>query len=451
MYENPPTIFFNTSFFDYRRMRNESAHSSRNYFHYLNPSMDYFNYKKGKLFAEDVSLEDIALKFGTPAYIYSKATLERHAKAYINSFQSLDGLVCFSVKALSNISILKTLKKAGCGFDIVSGGELHRVILAGADPKKIIFSGVGKSKSEMAAGIDHNILSFNIESEPELDRLSSVAAEMKKIAPVAIRFNPNVDAGGHEFTKTGRKSDKFGVSIEAAMGLVKKCRDCSSLNLVGLTCHIGSQIMELKGFEDAARQALDLLFELDKLKIKIDFVDMGGGLGVNYIGEETIQPFELIQSYEKMFAGRNERLILEPGRSISANAGILLTRVEYKKDNFIIANAAMNDLLRPALYDAHHDIWTVIQNNSSSSSVNVVGPICETGDFLAKNIDIAASEGDLLAVKTVGAYGSVMSSNYNSRPRAAEVLVDKEKFYLIRKREDFSTLTSLEEGLDDQI
>ena len=411
--------------------------------------MDHFHYKEDQLYAEDVALKNVADKYGTPAFIYSKATLERHANAYINSFKTMDGLVCFSVKALSNISILKTLKNSGCGFDIVSGGELHRALLAGADPKKIIFSGVGKSKDEMVAGIENNILSFNIESDQELSRLSMVAEEMKKIAPVAIRFNPNVDAGVHEFTKTGRKSDKFGVSIEAAKDLIKKCSQISSINLVGLTCHIGSQIMELKGFEDAAKQALELLLELDRLKINLDFIDMGGGLGVNYVGEETIQPFELIESYEKIFAGRNERLILEPGRSISANAGIMLTRVEYKKNNFLIADAAMNDLLRPALYQAHHDVWPVSKTIKSESNVNLVGPICETGDFLAKNIDIEASEGDLLAVRTVGAYGFVMSSNYNSRPRAPEIMVDKDKFYLIRKREDYSSLTALEEGLVD--
>ena len=411
--------------------------------------MDYFHYKENELYAEDVALKSVADKYGTPAFIYSKATLERHAQAYINSFKSMDGLVCFSVKALSNISILKTLKNSGCGFDIVSGGELHRALLAGADPKKIIFSGVGKSKDEMIAGIESNILSFNVESDQELSRLEMVAAEMKKVAPVAIRFNPNVDAGVHEFTKTGRKSDKFGVSTETAKDLVKKCSQSASLKLVGLTCHIGSQIMELKGFEDAAQQALELLIELDRLNINLDFIDMGGGLGVNYVGEETIQPFELIKSYEKIFAGRDERLILEPGRSISANAGIMLTRIEYKKDNFLIADAAMNDLLRPALYQAHHDVWPVRKIDNPGSNSNLVGPICETGDFLAKNIDIEGSEGDLLAVRTVGAYGFVMSSNYNSRPRAPEVMVDKDKFYLIRKRENYSSLTALEEGLDD--
>ena len=413
--------------------------------------MDHFNYKDGELFAEGVALKDIAKKYGTPTYVYSKATLERHAKAYIDSFESMSGLVCFSVKALSNISILKTLRISGCGFDIVSGGELHRAILAGADPKKIIFSGVGKSKDEMVAGIKHNILSFNIESEAELDRLTSVATEMNKVAPVAIRFNPNVDAGAHEFTKTGRKSDKFGVSTKTAKELIKKCTESKSINLVGLTCHIGSQIMELKGFEDAAKQALELMIALDELEINLDFIDMGGGLGVSYVGEETFQPSELIRCYETIFAGRNEKLILEPGRSISANAGIMLTKVEYEKDGFRITDAAMNDLLRPALYNAHHDVWPLVESNKQTTEVSLVGPICETGDFLAKNINISASQDDLLAVKTVGAYGFVMSSNYNSRPRAAEVLVDNKKFYLIRKREDHSSLTAFEEGLDDQI
>ena len=414
--------------------------------------MDHFHYKENELFAEEVALKDVAEKYGTPSFVYSRATLERHAKAYINSFKSMDGLVCFSVKALSNISILKTLKNSGCGFDIVSGGELHRALLAGADSKKIIFSGVGKSKAEMTSGIENNILSFNVESEQELDQLGVVAGEMKKIAPVAIRFNPNVDAGVHEFTKTGRKSDKFGVSIENAKDLIKKCNENCNLNLVGLTCHIGSQIMELDGFEQAAKQALELLVELEKLNINLDFIDMGGGLGVNYVGEETVQPIELVQCYEKIFSGRAERLILEPGRSISANAGVMITRVEYKKNDFLIADAAMNDLLRPALYQAHHDVWPVTKNNEATlSTVNLVGPICETGDFLAKNINSESLKGDLLAVKTVGAYGFVMSSNYNSRPRAAEIIVDKDKFYLIRKREDYSSLTALEEGLDDQV
>ena len=411
--------------------------------------MDYFNYKKDQLFAEEVSLKDIAEQHGTPAYVYSRATLERHAKAYTDSFSAMSGLVCFSVKALSNISILRVLKDCGCGFDIVSGGELHRALLAGADPQKIIFSGVGKSEVEMAAGINSGILSFNIESKSELMRLESVASSMQKIAPIAIRFNPGVDAGVHEFTKTGRKSDKFGVSIEDALELAKHCISSKSLQMVGLTCHIGSQITELQKFEEAAHQSLKMLCEVEALGATLDFIDMGGGLGVTYVNEETIEPYELIQSYETIFKGRSERLIVEPGRSISANAGVMLAKVEYEKDAFLITDAAMNDLLRPALYQAHHDVWQVQKNSNMLQNYNVVGPICETGDFLAKNVSLSAGEGDLLAIRTVGAYGFVMSSNYNSRPRAAEILVDKDQFSLIRRREHLSDLTALEEGLDD--
>jgi diaminopimelate decarboxylase len=411
--------------------------------------MDYFNYKQDELFAEEVSLKDIADQHGTPAYVYSRATLERHAKAYTDSFSAMSGLVCFSVKALSNISILKVLKDCGCGFDIVSGGELHRALLAGADPQKIIFSGVGKSEVEMAAGINSGILSFNIESKSELMRLESVASSMQKIAPIAIRFNPGVDAGVHEFTKTGRKSDKFGVSIEDALELAKHCIKSKSLQMVGLTCHIGSQITELEKFEEAAHQSLKMLYEVEALGATLDFIDMGGGLGVTYVNEETIEPHELIQSYEKIFQGRSERLIVEPGRSISANAGVMLARVEYKKEKFLIIDAAMNDLLRPALYQAHHDVWQVQNNSNELQNYNVVGPICETSDFLAKNVALSAGEGDLLAIRTVGAYGFVMSSNYNSRPRAAEILVDKDQFSLIRRRECLSDLTALEERLDD--
>ena len=411
--------------------------------------MDYFNYKQDELFAEEVSLKDIADQHGTPAYVYSRATLERHAKAYTDSFSAMSGLVCFSVKALSNISILKVLKDCGCGFDIVSGGELHRALLAGADPQKIIFSGVGKSEVEMAAGINSGILSFNIESKSELMRLESVASSMQKIAPIAIRFNPGVDAGVHEFTKTGRKSDKFGVSIEDALELAEYCIKSKSLQMVGLTCHIGSQITELEKFEEAAHQSLKMLYEVEALGATLDFIDMGGGLGVTYVNEETIEPHELIQSYEQIFQGRSERLIVEPGRSISANAGVMLARVEYKKEKFLITDAAMNDLLRPALYQAHHDVWQVQNNSNELQNYNVVGPICETSDFLAKNVALSAGEGDLLAIRTVGAYGFVMSSNYNSRPRAAEILVDKDQFSLIRRRECLSDLTALEERLDD--
>jgi diaminopimelate decarboxylase len=413
--------------------------------------MDHFNYQQDLLFAEEVPLSKIAEQYGTPSYVYSRATLERHAKAYTESFSSMDGLVCFSVKALSNVAILKVLKQCGCGFDIVSGGELHRALLAGADPQKIIFSGVGKSKAEMAAGIKSNILSFNVESESELMALEEVAKKMNAIAPVAIRFNPGVDAGGHEFTKTGRKSDKFGVSIDETMLLTAKCIQSKSLNIVGLTCHIGSQISELEKFSEAATQSLKLLLEVEKLGAELNFIDMGGGLGVTYVDEKTVQPYELIKCYEEIFRGRPERLIVEPGRSISANAGILLTKVEYKKNNFLITDAAMNDLLRPALYQAQHDVWQVNNKNDDVKNYNIVGPICETGDFLAKDKQLSADEGDLLALRSVGAYGFVMSSNYNSRMRSAEILVDKDKFHLIRRREELLDLTKLEEGLHGEI
>ena len=413
--------------------------------------MDHFNYQQNLLFAEEVPLSKIAEQYGTPSYVYSRATLERHAKAYTESFNSMDGLVCFSVKALSNVAILKVLKQCGCGFDIVSGGELHRALLAGADPQKIIFSGVGKSKAEMAAGIKSNILSFNVESKSELMALEEVAKEMNAVAPVAIRFNPGVDAGGHEFTKTGRKSDKFGVSIDETMLLTARCIQSKSLNIVGLTCHIGSQISELEKFSEAATQSLKLLLEVEKLGAELNFIDMGGGLGVTYVDEKTVQPYELIKCYEEIFRNRPERLIVEPGRSISANAGILLTKVEYKKNDFLITDAAMNDLLRPALYQAQHDVWQVNNKHDDVKNYNVVGPICETGDFLAKDKRLSADEGDLLALRSVGAYGFVMSSNYNSRMRSAEILVDKDKFHLIRRREELLDLTKLEEGLHDEI
>ena len=413
--------------------------------------MDHFNYQQDLLFAEEVPLSKIAEQYGTPSYVYSRATLERHAKAYTESFNSMDGLVCFSVKALSNVAILKVLKQCGCGFDIVSGGELHRALLAGADPQKIIFSGVGKSKAEMAAGIKSNILSFNVESKSELMALEEVAKEMHAVAPVAIRFNPGVDAGGHEFTKTGRKSDKFGVSIDETMLLTARCIQSKSLNIVGLTCHIGSQISELEKFSEAATQSLKLLLEVEKLGAELNFIDMGGGLGVTYVDEKTVQPYELIKCYEEIFRNRPERLIVEPGRSISANAGILLTKVEYKKNDFLITDAAMNDLLRPALYQAQHDVWQVNNKHDDVKNYNVVGPICETGDFLAKDKRLSADEGDLLALRSVGAYGFVMSSNYNSRMRSAEILVDKDKFHLIRRREELLDLTKLEEGLHDEI
>ena len=413
--------------------------------------MDFFNYKDGKLFCEGVDLSLISKTFDTPAYVYSKKTLERHIDAYIESFTSSNNLVCFAVKSLSNISILKILKDKGCGFDIVSGGELHRVMLAGADPKKIIFSGVGKSKSEIALGIKNDVLSFNIESSSELYRIEKVAKDLGKIAPVSIRFNPDVDSGGHDYITTGRKGDKFGISsIEDILNLSNHISNSDSLKIVGVACHIGSQILGLDSYKAAARKTIELADKLLDLGIELDFLDLGGGLGVPYNGETPPSPNELVACLESELSERKERIIIEPGRSISANAGILLTKVEYIKDEFLIVDAAMNDLLRPALYKAEHDVWNLDKNNSQETQVwNIVGPICESSDFLARDISIPAKEEDVLAIKSAGAYGFVMSSNYNSRPRCPEILVDEDKFKLIRKRESLDDLVRSEINPDD--
>ncbi|MFQ3340240.1 MAG: diaminopimelate decarboxylase [Gammaproteobacteria bacterium] len=413
--------------------------------------MDFFNYKDGKLFCEGVDLSLISKTFDTPAYVYSKKTLERHIDAYIESFTSSNNLVCFAVKSLSNISILKILKDKGCGFDIVSGGELHRVMLAGADPKKIIFSGVGKSKSEIALGIKNDVLSFNIESSSELYRIEKVAKDLGKIAPVSIRFNPDVDSGGHDYITTGRKGDKFGISsIEDILNLSNHISNSDSLKIVGVACHIGSQILGLDSYKAAARKTIELADKLLDLGIELDFLDLGGGLGVPYNGETPPSPNELVACLESELSERKERIIIEPGRSISANAGILLTKVEYIKDEFLIVDAAMNDLLRPALYKAEHDVWNLDKNNAQETKVwNIVGPICESSDFLARNISIPAKEEDVLAIKSAGAYGFVMSSNYNSRPRCPEILVDEDKFKLIRKRESLDDLVRSEINPDD--
>ena len=413
--------------------------------------MDFFNYKDGKLFCEGVDLSLISKTFDTPAYVYSKKTLERHIDAYVESFTSSNNLVCFAVKSLSNISILKILKDKGCGFDIVSGGELHRVMLAGADPKKIIFSGVGKSKSEIALGIKNDVLSFNIESSSELYRIEKVAKDLGKIAPVSIRFNPDVDSGGHDYITTGRKGDKFGISsIEDILNLSGHISNSDSLKIVGVACHIGSQILGLDSYKAAARKTIELADKLLDLGIELDFLDLGGGLGVPYNGETPPSPNELVACLESELSERKERIIIEPGRSISANAGILLTKVEYIKDEFLIVDAAMNDLLRPALYKAEHDVWNLDKNNAQETKVwNIVGPICESSDFLARNISIPAKEEDVLAIKSAGAYGFVMSSNYNSRPRCPEILVDEDKFKLIRKRENLDDLVRSEINTDD--
>ena len=412
--------------------------------------MSAFNFNSGSLFCEQVSLSDISDQFDTPAYIYSKRTLETNANAYVKSFTKPDSLACFAVKSLSNISILKLLNDMGCGFDIVSGGELYRVLSIGADPKKIIFSGVGKSKKEIEEGILEGILSFNVESASELYRIEKIAENLNKVAPVSIRFNPDIDSGGHDYITTGRKGDKFGISsIDQIIELSKYIKSSNYLNIVGLASHIGSQILELDSYRKSAKKTIELADSLIELGISLEFLDLGGGLGVPYNEESPPSPENLVSCLEKELQGRKERLILEPGRSISANAGVLITKVEYIKDDFIVVDAAMNDLIRPALYKAEHDICNIKENTGVPKLWNVVGPICESSDFLAKNISIYADEDDILAIKTTGAYGFVMSSNYNTRPRACEVLVDGDKSILIRKRESLDDLLEMEIIGDD--
>ena len=413
--------------------------------------MDYFAYKDNKLFCEEVDLKSICDKVGTPAYVYSKKTLERHANAYLKSFSSANNLICFSVKSLSNLSVLNVLKKIGCGFDIVSGGELHRVLTIKADPNKIIFSGVGKSEEEIEYGIRNRILSFNIESGSELKRIESVANKLNINASISIRFNPEVDSGGHDYITTGRKGDKFGISsLKEVMQIAEYANKSKSINLVGLACHIGSQILNLESYKTAAEKTVELADKINALGVELKFLDMGGGLGVPYNGETPPNPADLVRAIEDVMGNRRENIVLEPGRTISANAGTLLTSVEYIKDNFLIVDSAMNDLLRPSLYGAEHDVWNI--NNSQKTSTNnwnIVGPICESSDFIRKNIALSAKEGDILAVKTAGAYGFVMSSNYNSRRRCAEVLVDGSEFEVVKRRESYADLLNLEEVPND--
>lgn len=412
--------------------------------------MDYFAYKNNKLYCEDVDLQDIAMQYGTPCYVYSKKTLERHVDVYKKAFKSKDNLICFSVKSLSNISILEFINKKGCGFDVVSGGELKRVLHVGADPKKIIFSGVGKSYDEILLGIQNNILSFNIESEAEVYRIEEIASSKNKVVDIAIRFNPEVDSGGHEYIKTGRKGDKFGISSDdSVLKIANHIYQSKNLNLVGLACHIGSQILDLESYRLTAQNIKKLSINIKKIGHDLDFLDLGGGLGIPYENDKTPSPEELISIIEKELEDIDERIVLEPGRSISGNAGILLTTVEYIKENFLIVDAAMNDLLRPALYKAKHDVWNLKEMESIDQVWTIVGPVCESSDVIAREHSINANEGDVLAIKTAGAYGFVMSSNYNSRVRPAEVMVDGKTFNVIRSRESFNDLIKNEINLND--
>ena len=412
--------------------------------------MNTFKYIDGSMHCEGVNLSALEEKHGTPSYIYSKKTIEENAKAYVNSFTNTRNLACFAVKSLSNLSILKIIKDAGCGFDIVSGGELHRVLSIGADPKKVIFSGVGKTKGEIQQGINSSILSFNVESESELYRIEKIANDIESPAPISIRINPDIDSGGHDYITTGRKGDKFGISdTREIIDMCKYAHQSKSLKIVGLACHIGSQILDLDGFVKSADKIFELADELADFDISLEFLDLGGGLGISYENEVPPSPLDLISCLEDKFKNRKERLILEPGRSISANAGVLLTKVEYIKDNFLIVDAAMNDLLRPSLYKAHHDVCNVKDKKDNLKKWNVVGPVCESSDFLAKNASLDVHEDDLIVVKNAGAYGFVMASNYNSRPKACEILIDGDQSKIIRQRETLDDLLEKEKIEND--
>lgn len=407
--------------------------------------MNCFNYTDGKLFAEGVNLQDLADNYGTPAYVYSRAALEHNFLAYKNALVDDKHLICYAVKANSNIAVLNLLARLGSGFDIVSAGELERVLVAGGDPAKIVFSGVAKTASEMAKAIDAGIHCFNVESVSELELLQDVAAAVEATVNVSLRVNPDVDAKTHPYISTGLKENKFGIDIEEAINIYRQGKDLSNLRLVGVDCHIGSQLTDMRPFLDAIDRVLELVDTLAENDIVIEHLDLGGGLGVCYKDEVPPTPAEFLAAVQKHLAGRDLQLIFEPGRSIVANTGILLTRVEYLKSNsaknFAIIDAAMNDMLRPALYQAWMDIKPVQpKDDIKALHYDVVGPVCETGDFLGKDRELALAEGDLLALFGAGAYGFTMASNYNSRGRPPEIIVDGETCNLVRARETATDL-----------
>ena len=407
--------------------------------------MDHFAYRNGELHAEDVPLAEIARRHGTPAYVYSRATLTRHFHAFDKALAGHEHLVCYAVKANSSLAVLQVLAKLGAGFDIVSGGELARVLKAGGDPRKVVFSGVGKTVAEMRQALLAGIGCFNVESEAELARLSEVAVSMKKRAAVALRVNPDVDPKTHPYISTGLKANKFGVEIADAERLYLAARALPGIELAGVACHIGSQLQDLAPFLDALDRVLALVDRLAAQGIALGHLDLGGGLGVPYDKEQPPSPAELASAVRDKLAGRALKLLLEPGRAIAANAGVLVTRVEYLKTgpskNFAVVDAAMNDLLRPALYQGWHAILPVRDTpGAEKRTYDVVGPVCESGDWLGRERALAVVPGDLLAIRTAGAYGFTMSSNYNTRPRAAEVMVDGKDVHLVRAREAIEDL-----------
>ncbi len=406
--------------------------------------MEAFSRRDGQLFAEGVALFAIAERFGTPTYVYSRAPIEAQYRAYADALSGIPHLVCFAVKANSNLGVLNVLARLGAGFDIVSRGELERVLAAGGQPDRIVFSGVGKSRDDMRRALEVGVHCFNVESTVELERLQVVAAELGKVAAISLRVNPDVDAGTHPYISTGLKENKFGIAIADAEAVYARAAELPNLKVVGVDCHIGSQLTTLPPFLDALDRLLALIDRLAARGIRIEHLDLGGGLGVRYKDETPPLAGDYIAAVRERIAGRNLALVFEPGRSIVANAGVLLTRVEYLKHtehkDFAIIDAAMNDLIRPALYQAWMDVVPVSPREGEARAYDLVGPICETGDFLAKNRELVLEEGDLLAVCSAGAYGFVMSSNYNTRGRAAEVLVDGEQAFEVRRRETLEEL-----------
>jgi diaminopimelate decarboxylase len=411
----------------------------------------FIHANQGILFAEDVSLEAIANQFGTPTYIYSKNTLIDTFESFQKGLLKTNHLICFAVKANSNIAILNLFANLGAGFDIVSGGELERVLYAGGDPQKIVFSGVGKTASEIEAALKANILCFNVESRSELLRIEAVASKINIKAPISIRVNPDVDAKTHPYISTGLKDNKFGVDFNQALALYLEAKGMSYIEIKGVDCHIGSQITELKPFVDALDRVLSLVDQLKNNNIYLSHIDIGGGVGICYQDESPpdfdIYTKEILNKIQNL----DVKIIFEPGRALVGNAGVLLSKVEYLKQNdvkhFAIIDAAMNDLMRPTLYDAYHEIKIVREHDTKLQSFDVVGPVCESGDFIAKNRSLKLKENDLVCIMSAGAYGMSMSSNYNSRGRAAEVMVDRDKIFEIRTREKSSDLFKLEKKI----
>jgi diaminopimelate decarboxylase len=407
--------------------------------------MDYFEYRGGELCAEQVPLAAIAAQYGTPCYVYSRATLERHWHAFDRAFAGRPHLVCYAVKANSNIGVLNVLARLGSGFDIVSVGELERVLAAGGDPAKVVFSGVGKREDELRRALEAGIRCFNVEVPQELERLNRIAGELGVKAPVSLRVNPDVDAQTHPYISTGLRENKFGIDVDEAIVDYRRAAELPHLEVVGIDCHIGSQLTSVAPFIDALDRVLVLADTLKAAGIAIHHLDIGGGLGIRYNDEAPPEPAEYAEALSERLAGLDYEILMEPGRAIVGNAGVLVTKVEYLKSNrlknFAIVDAAMNDLIRPALYEAWQAILPVRPREDVPTKVyDVVGPVCETGDFLGQDRELAIREGDLLAVRSAGAYGFSMSSNYNSRPRPAEVLADREKTVLLRKREELADL-----------